>query len=114
VVGAILGRKALLGAILQHARPVAVRDGALLVSMAANPFHDQQLADPSSRELINRAVHQHVPGARRLEVAQEDAPGSGALKHAAVQAVLTAFGGEIVAVRPRGAEARMPEEGESQ
>ncbi|MBI2529503.1 MAG: DNA polymerase III subunit gamma/tau [Candidatus Rokubacteria bacterium] len=114
VVGAILGRKALLGAILQHASPVAVRDGALRVSMAANPFHDQQLADPSNRELINQAVHQHVPGARRIEVAQEDAPGSGAVKHPAVQAVLTAFGGEVVAVRPRAAEARIPEEGESQ
>jgi len=113
VVEAIIGRKALLGAVLQHCTPMAVRDGALLVSMAANPFHDQQLADRGNRDLINQAVEQHVPGARRLEMAQGEAPGAGVLGHAAVQAALAAFGGEVVAVRPRAPEARTPEEGES-
>ncbi|MEK7370415.1 MAG: hypothetical protein AAB265_03065, partial [candidate division NC10 bacterium] len=114
VVGAIIGRKALLGAVLQHCNPVAVRDGALLVTMAANPFHDQQIADRGNRDLINQAVETHVPGARRLEVAQDEAPGSGTLTQPAVQAVLAAFGGEVVAVRPRAPEARIPEEGENQ
>ena len=113
-VGAIIGRKALLGAVLQHCNPVAVRDGALLVTMAANPFHDQQIADRGNRDLINQAVETHVPGARRLEVAQDEAPGSGALTQPAVQAVLAAFGGEVVAVRPRAPEPRIPEEGENQ
>ena len=114
VVGAIIGRKALLGAVLQHCNPMAVRDGALLVTMAANPFHDQQIADRGNRDLINQAVEIRVPGARRLEVAQDEAPGSGALTQPAVQAVLAAFGGEVVAVRPRAPEARIPEEGENQ
>ena len=114
VVGAIIGRKALLGAVLQHCNPMAVRDGALLVTMAANPFHDQQIADRGNRDLINQAVEQHVPGAHRLEVARDEAPGSGALTQPAVQAVLAAFGGEVVAVRPRAPEARIPEEGENQ
>ncbi len=114
VVSAVMGRKALLGAVLQHCTPMGVRDGALVVSMAANPFHSQQLADRANRDLIGQAVQQHVPGARRLEVAPEEATGSGASRHPAVQAALAVLGGEVVAVRPRAPEGRAPEEGASQ
>jgi hypothetical protein len=114
VVTAVMGRKALLGAVLQHCTPVEVREGALVVSMAANPFHTQQLADRGNRDLIGQAIQQHVPGARRLEVSEDEGPGSGAIRHPAVQAALAALGGEVVAVRPRAPERRTPEEGASQ
>ena len=101
VTGAVLGRKALLGAILQTARPLGVRDGTLLVGITGNHFHKELLNDRANRDLINQAVEQHVPGARRIEVTADAAVESGALNHPAVRAALAAFPGEVVSVRPR-------------
>ena len=97
-----MGEKALLGSVLQQARPVAVRDGALVVAIAGNPFLKEQLAVPASRELVNQAVEQHVAGARRVEVSADAATESGVQSHPAVRAVLERFQGEIVSVRPDG------------
>ena len=101
VVGAVMRKKALLGSVLQGAKPVAVRDGALLVGMAGNHFHRQLLEDRANRELVNQAVEEHVAGARRLEVAAEEVASIGAANHPAVRATLAAFPGEVVSVRPR-------------
>jgi hypothetical protein len=68
------------------------------------------LADRANREIINQAVQQLIPGARRAELDAGGGPGGpgGARQHPAVQAALNVFQGEVVAVRPRAVE-----EGES-
>jgi hypothetical protein len=78
-----------------------------MLALTGNHFHRDRLAEPGNREVINQAVQQLIPGARRFEI---DAGGGagGARNHPAVQAALNVFQGEVVAVRPRA-----PEEGES-
>jgi hypothetical protein len=110
VVGEVMKRKALLGSVLQHAVPLRVEDGVLALALQASGFHREMLSDRGNRELINEAVQRHVAAARRFEL---DANGGaaatgGARSHPAVQAALSAFQGEVVAVRPR-----TPEGGES-
>jgi hypothetical protein len=68
------------------------------------------LSDRANRELINEAVQRHVASAGRFELdanAAVPAGGGGARNHPAVQAALSTFQGDVVAVRPRS-----PEEGE--
>lgn len=113
VVAEIMRKKALLGSVLQHASPIEVAGGVLTVGLTASAFHAEMLADRANRELINQAVQQHVPGAHRFEVGAGRGSGVGgttsaARSHPAVQAALSVFQGEVVAVRPRA-----PEEGES-
>ncbi|HEU5320120.1 MAG TPA: hypothetical protein VFX28_04910, partial [Methylomirabilota bacterium] len=81
VVAGVLARKALLGSVLQHATPIAVRDGALAVNMVASRFHQELLADRANRELIHQVIAEHVPGARRLDLSAEAAPATGAAAH---------------------------------
>ena len=114
VVAAVLAKKALLGSVLQHATPIAVRDGALAVNLVASRFHQELLADRANRELINQAVADHVAGARRLEISAESAPAAGAAAHPAVQAARAAFDAEVVAVRPRIRQDVDTQEGEGQ
>jgi hypothetical protein len=103
-------RKAVLGSVLQHATPLRVEGGVLTLALQASGFHREMLNDRSSKELINEAVQRHVASARRFELdtngGTAGSPG-GARNHPAVQAALSAFQGEVVAVRPRN-----PEEGE--
>jgi hypothetical protein len=102
-------RKALLGSVLQHASPLRVEDGVLTLALQASAFHREMLNDRGNKELINEAVQRHVASARRFELdANGGAAAGGARSHPAVQAALSAFQGEVVAVRPRS-----PEEGES-
>ena len=111
VVTEVMKRKAVLGSVLQHATPLRVEDGVLMLALQASGFHREMLNDRGSKELINEAVQRHVASARRFELdANGGAAGSGggARNHPAVQAALSAFQGEVVAVRPRS-----PEEGES-
>ncbi|HKZ03886.1 MAG TPA: DNA polymerase III subunit gamma/tau [Methylomirabilota bacterium] len=114
VVTAVLAKKALLGSVLQHATPIAVRDGALAVNLVASRFHQELLADRANRELVNQAVAEHVAGARRLEISAESAPAAGAAAHPAVQAARAAFDAEVVAVRPRIRQDVDTQEGEGQ
>ncbi len=113
VVAEIMRKKALLGSVLQHAAPLEVEKGVLTVGLTASAFHAEMLADRANRDLINQAVQQHVPGARRFEVGtgswSAGGAAGGARSHPAVQAALNVFQGEVVAVRPR-----VPEEGESE
>jgi DNA polymerase-3 subunit gamma/tau len=107
VVEEVMARKALLGSVLQQLTPVAVRDGALIVGLEGSKFHEDQLAQAANRELIHQVVQQLVPGARRIDVRNGAAAGSGASADPVVRAALAA-GGEVVSVRPRARE-----EGES-
>ncbi len=111
VVTDVMKRKALLGSVLQHAIPLRVEDGVLTLALQASAFHREMLNDRGNKELINEAVQRHVTAARRFELDPNGgapAGGGGARNHPAVQAALSAFQGEVVAVRPR-----TPEEGES-
>ena len=110
VVTDVMKRKALLGSVLQHATPLRVEDGVLTLALQASGFHREMLNDRGNKELINEAVQRHVASARRFELDPNGvapAGGGGARNHPAVQAALSAFQGEVVAVRPR-----TPEEGE--
>ena len=110
VVTDVMKRKALLGSVLQHATALRVEDGVLTLALQASAFHREMLNDRGNKELINEAVQRHVAAARRFELDPNGvAPtgGGGARNHPAVQAALSAFQGEVVAVRPR-----TPEEGE--
>jgi DNA polymerase III subunit gamma/tau len=110
VVTDVMKRKALLGSVLQHATPLRVDDGVLALALQASGFHREMLNDRGNKELINEAVQRHVASARRFELDPNGGAstgGGGARNHPAVQAALSAFQGEVVAVRPR-----TPEEGE--
>jgi DNA polymerase-3 subunit gamma/tau len=112
VVTDVMKRKAVLGSVLQHATPLRVEGGVLTLALQASGFHREMLNDRSGKEMINEAVQRHVPSARRFELdtsagAGAAPGGGGARNHPAVQAALSAFQGEVVAVRPRS-----PEEGE--
>jgi len=111
VVTDVMKRKAVLGSVLQHATPLRVEDGLLILALQASGFHREMLNDRGNKELINEAVQRHVASARRFELDVNGGAaggGGGARNHPAVQAALSAFQGEVVAVRPRS-----PEEGES-
>src|SRR4030095_5438513 len=111
VVADVLKRKALLGSVLQHASPLRVEQGVLTLALQASGFHREMLNDRGNKELINEAVQRHVASARRFELdtnAAAPAGGGGARTHPAVQAALSTFQSEVVAVRPRSLE-----EGES-
>jgi DNA polymerase III subunit gamma/tau len=105
----ILKKKALLGSVVQHAVPQRLEGGVLTVGLIASAFHREMLGERANREIITQAVQQHIPGARRVEIASEGDVPSGAVNHPAVQAAVATFQGEVVAVRPR-----VPEEGEAQ
>jgi DNA polymerase-3 subunit gamma/tau len=107
VVTDVMKRKALLGSVLQHATPLRVDDGVLTLALQASGFHREMLNDRGNKELINEAVQRHVASARRFELDPNGgapAGGGGARTHPAVQAALSAFQGEVVAVRPRTQE----------
>jgi hypothetical protein len=109
VVGEIMKKKALLGTVLEGAAPLGVEGGVLILGLTGNHFHKELLTDRANRDLVNQVVQQLIPGARRFELdAGAAAGGGGARNHPAVQAALSVFQGEVVAVRPRA-----PEEGEA-
>ena len=112
VIAEVMKKKALIGSVLQGATPLGVEAGVLMLALTGNHFHRDRLAEPGNREVINQAVQQLIPGARRFEIDAGGGAGAGAggraRNHPAVQAALNVFQGEVVAVRPRA-----PEEGES-
>ena len=102
----ILKKKALLGSVVQHGVPLRLEGPTLTISIVASHFHREMLNDRANREIITHAVQQHIPGAKRVELATEAAAPEGALNHPAVQAAVAVFEGEVVAVRPRAPEER--------
>ena len=105
-VDEILKKKALLGSVLQHGVPLKLEGPVLTIGLVASHFHREMLNDRANREIITHAVQQHIPGARRFELAAEAAAAGGVLNHPAVQAAVAMFQGEVVAVRPRAPEER--------
>jgi DNA polymerase-3 subunit gamma/tau len=105
-VDEILKKKALLGSVLQHGVPLKLEGPVLTIGLVASHFHREMLNDRANREIITHAVQQHIPGARRFELAAEAAAAGGALNHPTVQAAVAMFQGEVVAVRPRAPEER--------
>jgi DNA polymerase-3 subunit gamma/tau len=102
VVDEVMRRKPTLGAVLAQTRPAALRDREVVVALAGNSFHREMLADSANRDLVVQAVRRHVAGADRFGVVSEEQGGGGAVTdHPVVQAAVTEFQGEVVAVRPR-------------
>jgi DNA-binding protein YbaB len=92
-------KKALVGSVLQGATPLGVEAGVLMLALTGNHFHRDRLAEPGNREVINQAVQQLIPGARRFEIDAGGGAGAGAggraRNHPAVQAALNVFQGEV-------------------
>jgi hypothetical protein len=105
-VDEILKTKALLGSVVQHGVPLRLEGPVLTIGLVASPFHREMLNDRANKEIITHAVQQHIPGARRVEIAAEASAAGGAINHPAVQAAVAMFQGEVVAVRPRAPEER--------
>jgi DNA polymerase III subunit gamma/tau len=102
VVEDVMRRKPTLGAVLAQTRPAGLRDRELTVVLTGNHFHREMLADSANRDLVAQALRRHVAGAERFGVVTEDQGGGGvATEHPAVQAAMSEFQGEVVAVRPR-------------
>ena len=99
VVAAVMGRKALLGSVLQQARPIAVRDGVLLIGIAGNPFlrAARGAREPRSRQPGRGAARGRCPPRR----GQRGRGGRDrrAVGHPDVRAVLARFPGEVVGRR---------------
>jgi hypothetical protein len=107
IVDEVMRKKPMLGAVLAQATPLGVSGGELTLTLAGNHFHRELLADRANRDLVLAAVRRWLRDVERLTVSE--APASPDLAgHPAVQAAITEFEGEVVAVRPR------PREGEGQ
>ncbi len=104
VVEEVVRRKPALGAVLEQSAPVALAEGKLTVALEGNHFHKELLADRANHDLVTESVQRHIPGASRLEISVGPAEATGAEGHPVVQAALSVFQGEVVAVRPRSAE----------
>jgi DNA polymerase-3 subunit gamma/tau len=101
VVDEVMRRKPTLGAVLAQTRPAGVRDRELVLVLTGNHFHREMLADSANRDLVGQALRRHVVGAERFDVVTEEESGGAVTEHPAVQAAVTQFQGEVVAVRPR-------------
>src|SRR5215831_10644674 len=104
VVDELKRKKPLVGTVLQGATALGLEGDVLMLSLVGNHFHRETLAERANRDLINQAVQQMIPGARRVDFDASGSSGGGARAHPAVQAALHAFQGEVVAVRPRAQE----------
>jgi len=102
VVDEVMRRKPTLGAVLSQARPAGMRERELLVVLTGNSFHRDMLSDGANRDIVIQAVRRHVTGAERFTIVSEADSGGGAItEHPTVQAAVSEFQGEVVAVRPR-------------
>ena len=104
VVEEVSGKRALLGAVLAQVRPAGIDRGALTLVLAGNHFHRDRLLEPVAQDVLGQAVRRWVTGAERFTIAMEGEMDASALAHPAVQAAMTEFQGEIVAVRARSPE----------
>jgi len=105
VVDEIMRRKPTLGAVLSQTRPAGLRERELMIVLSGNSFHRDLLSDGTNRDMVIQAVRRNVAGADRFTVVSEAEGGGGAITdHPAVQAAVSEFQGEVVAVRPRQPE----------
>ena len=101
VVEEVMKKKPTLGSLLTQARPSGISDRELTIVLHGNHFHREMLADAANHELVLQAVRRCVAGAERINVVSgNEGPGS-ISAHPAVQAAISEFQGEVVAVRPR-------------
>jgi hypothetical protein len=100
-VDEVMKKKPTLGAVLMQARPSGVSDRELTIVLLGNHFHREMLADVANRELLNQAVRRCVAGAERVNVVAGGENAGAIAAHPAVQAAISEFQGEVVAVRPR-------------
>ena len=103
-VDEVVRRKPALGAVLEHSSPVALAEGKLTVALLGNHFHRELLTDRANHDLVVQCVQRHISGASRLEISMDAGQAAGAQGHPAVQAAVSLFRGEVVAVRPRAEE----------
>ena len=102
VVDEVMRRKPTLGAVLSQTRPSGLRERDLVIVLSGNSFHRDLLSDGANRDIVIQAVRRHVSGADRFSVVSEQESAGGAITdHPAVQAAVSEFQGEVVAVRPR-------------
>jgi DNA polymerase-3 subunit gamma/tau len=101
VVDEVMRRKPTLGAVLAQTRPTVLRERELVLALSGNHFHREMLADSANKDLVGQALRRHVAGAERFGLVAEEDSGGPATEHPAVQAAVTQFQGEVVAVRPR-------------
>ncbi|MBI3624742.1 MAG: DNA polymerase III subunit gamma/tau [Candidatus Rokubacteria bacterium] len=104
VVDEVVRRKPALGAVLEQSTPVALAEGKLTVALLGNHFHRELLTDRANHDLVSECVQRHIAGARRLEISMDAGQAAGTQGHPAVQAAVSLFQGEVVAVRPRAEE----------
>jgi hypothetical protein len=105
VIDEIMRRKPTLGAVLSQTRPAGLRERELVIVLSGNSFHRDLLSDGTNRDMVIQAVRRNVAGADRFTVVSEAEGGGGAITdHPAVQAAVSEFQGEVVAVRPRQPE----------
>jgi hypothetical protein len=99
-------RKPTLGAVLSQTRPSGLRERDLVIVLSGTNFHRDLLSDGANRDIVIQAVRRHVSGADRFSVVSEQESGGGGAvtDHPAVQAAVSEFQGEVVAVRPRQPE----------
>jgi len=105
VIDDVMRRKPTLGAVLAQTRPTGLRDRELVIVLSGNSFHRDLLSDGANRDIVIESVRRNVAGADRFTVVSEEEGGGGAVtNHPAVQAAVSEFQGEVVAVRPRQPE----------
>jgi hypothetical protein len=104
VVDDVMKKKPMLGAVLMHARPNALKDGELSVILTGNHFHRETLAETANREMVRQAVKRHVAGAEQFNVVTETNGGGAITDDPVVRAAIAEFQGEVVAVRRRAPE----------
>jgi hypothetical protein len=105
VIDEVMRRKPTVGAVLSQTRPTGLREREVVIALAGNSFHRELLSDSANRDIVNQAVRRHVAGADRFGLVSEEESGVGAVTdHPAVQAAVSEFQGEVVAVRPRQPE----------
>jgi DNA polymerase-3 subunit gamma/tau len=103
VVEDVMGKKPTLAGILMHGRPRGVVAGELSVALAGSEFHREALGDRANRDVVLQAIKRHIAGVDRFTITGES-NGGNVTDHPAVQAAITEFQGEVVAVRPRTPE----------
>jgi hypothetical protein len=99
-----MSRKPTLAGILMHGQPRGVVAGELSVALAGSEFHRDALGDRANRDVVLQAIKRHIPGVDRFTIVGASNGGGNVTDHPAVQAAITEFQGEVVAVRPRTPE----------
>ena len=94
----------MLGSLLEQARQGSVVDGVLTIVLTGNRFQRDTLNERANRDVVLQAAQKYLSGVERISVADGDGGPGDIRSHPAVQAAVSEFDGEVVAVRPRQPE----------